>query len=88
MDSQNPLAEFRLECQNSLADALQKLFRKKQVARLSLEKPPNPEFGQLASSLCFELAKQLGEKPLALAKRLVETIDKSKFSLIEHVTAA
>jgi arginyl-tRNA synthetase len=88
MDSQNPLAEFRLECENRLADALNKLFPKKQVARLSLEKPPNPEFGQLASSLCFELAKQLGEKPLALAKRLVETLDKSKFSLIEHVTAA
>ncbi len=88
MDSQNPLAEFRLECENSLADALQKLFPKKQVARLSLEKPPNPEFGQLASSLCFELAKQLGKKPVTLAKRLVETLDKSKFSLIEHVTAA
>jgi len=88
MDSQNPLAEFRLECENSLADALQKLFPKKQVARLSLEKPPNPEFGQLASSLCFELAKQLGKKPVALAKRLVETLDKSKFSLIERVTAA
>lgn len=88
MDSQNPLAEFRLECQNSLGDALKKLFPKKQIAHLSLDKPPNPEFGQLASSLCFELAKQLGEKPLALAKRLVETLDKSKFSLIEHVTAA
>jgi arginyl-tRNA synthetase len=88
MDSQNPLAEFRLECQNSLADTLKKLFPNKQIARLSLDKPPNPEFGQLASSLCFELAKQLGEKPLALAKRLVETLDKSKFSLIDHVTAA
>ena len=88
MDSQNPLAEFRLECENSLADALQKLFPEKQIPRLSLDKPPNPEFGQLASSLCFELAKQLGEKPLTLAKRLVETLDKSKFSLIDHVTAA
>jgi len=88
MDSQNPLDEFRLECQNSLADTLQKLFPKKQIVRLALEKPPNPEFGQLASSLCFELAKQLGEKPRALAKRLVETLDQSKFSLIEHVTVA
>jgi len=88
MYSQNPLAEFRLECENSLGDALKKLFPKIQIARLSLQKPPNPEFGQLASSLCFELAKQLGEKPLALAKRLVKTLDKTKFSLIEHVTAA
>jgi arginyl-tRNA synthetase len=88
MVSQNPFTEFRLECQNSLEDALQKLFPEIQVARLSLEKPPSPEFGQLASSLCFELAKQLGEKPLVLAKRLVEALDKSKFSLIKHVTAA
>jgi arginyl-tRNA synthetase len=88
MGSQNPFTEFRLECQNSLEDALQKLFPKIQIARLSLEKPPSPEFGQLASSLCFELAKQLGEKPLVLVKRLVEALDKSKFSLIEHVTAA
>jgi arginyl-tRNA synthetase len=87
MNSQNPLAEFRLECQNTLAYALKKLPQK-QITHLSLQKPPNPEFGQLASSLCFELAKQIGEKPVALAKRLVEAIDKSKFSLIEHVTAA
>ena len=88
MVSENAFAEFRLECQNSLEDALQTLFPEIQIKRLSLEKPTNPEFGQLASSLCFELAKQLGEKSLALAKRLVKALDKSKFSLIEHVTAA
>jgi len=88
MISENPFAEFRLECQNSLGDALQKLFPEIQIARLALEKPPNPEFGQLASSLCFELAKQVSEKPPALAKRLIETLDWSKFSLIERVVAA
>jgi len=88
MVSENPFAQFRSECQNSLEGTLQKLFPKIKITRLSLEKPPSPEFGQLASSLCFELAKQLGEKPLVLAKRLVETLDKSGFSLIEHAAAA
>ena len=88
MFSENPFAEFRLECQNSLEGALQKLFPEPQITRLSLERPPNPEFGQLASSLCFELAKQLNKEPLTLAEGLVEALNKSKFSLIEHVDVA
>jgi len=88
MVSENPLAEFRLECENVLGEALKKVFPEFCVPRLTLERPPSPEFGQLASSLCFELAKQIGEKPLVLAERLVQAIDKSKFSLIEHVVAA
>jgi arginyl-tRNA synthetase len=88
MVSENPLAAFRSECKNSLAEALRKLFPKIQVTRAAMETPPSPEFGQLASSLCFELAKQVGEKPFALATHLVKTMDKSKFSLIERVAAA
>jgi arginyl-tRNA synthetase len=88
MVSENLFAVFRLECESVLEDAFKKLFPKIQVARLALERPPSPEFGQLASSLCFELAKQVGEKPLVLAERLVEALDKSKFSLVEHVAAA
>jgi arginyl-tRNA synthetase len=88
MVSENPFAQFRVECETVLGDALKKVFPEIQIANLALEKPPVPEFGQLASSLCFELAKQLGEKPLALAERLVETLGKSKFSLIERVVPA
>ena len=88
MVSENPFALFRVECETVLGDALKEVFPEIQIANLALEKPPVPEFGQLASSLCFELAKQLGEKPLALAERLVETLGKSKFSLIERVVPA
>lgn len=88
MVSENPFATFRSECKTSLENAFKKLFPKVQIPQLTLEKPPTPEFGQLASSLCFELAKQLGEKPFVLAKRLARAIDKSKFSLIERVVAA
>jgi arginyl-tRNA synthetase len=89
MLSENPFATFRLECEALLGNALQRLFPEISIASLALEKPPNPDFGQLASgSTCFELSKQISEKPLAIAQRVVKTIDKSKFSLIERVDAA
>jgi arginyl-tRNA synthetase len=88
MVSENPFAVFRLECKNALEDTLKKLFPKVEIARLTLEKPPSPDFGQLASSLCFELAKNVNEKPAVLAERIVEAMEKSKFSLIEHAASA
>jgi arginyl-tRNA synthetase len=86
--AENPFAVFRTECENSLASAFKNLFPEIQIRSLAIEKPPNPEFGQLASSLCFELAKKLEEKPLALAERLAKAVDSSKFSLITDVAAA
>jgi arginyl-tRNA synthetase len=88
MVSENPFAIFRSECRNALEDAIKKLFPKAEIAPLTLEKPPSPDFGQLASSLCFELAKSVKEKPAVLAERIVEAMDKSKFYLIERVVPA
>src|SRR3972149_8891961 len=88
MVSQNPFAEFRKECEAVLEKALKKTFPEVIVVDLELEKPPNIEFGQLASSLCFELAKQFAEKPIALAERVVKAVDKSKFSMIERIVPA
>ena len=85
---ENPFAAFRSECETSLAYALNKLLPEVQITDLTLEKPPNPEYGQLASSLCFELAKKVTQKPLDLAEHLVKAIDKSRFSLIEKVSSA
>jgi arginyl-tRNA synthetase len=88
MISENPFKEFRKECETTLANAIKKTLREIKVETLSLNKPPNPEFGQLASSLCFELAKKLNQKPNDLAAHLVKAVGKQKFSLIEKVTAA
>ena len=88
MVSTNPFAEFRSECESVLKDVLKKVFPELQVAPLSLERPPSLEFGQLASSLCFELAKQVGEKPLVLAERLIKAVDEPEFSLVDRVAAA
>jgi arginyl-tRNA synthetase len=87
MISENPFANFQKECESTLAHALKKALPEVKVETLSFNKPPNSEFGQLASSLCFELAKNLNQKPSDLAAYLVKAIDKQNFSQLEKVTA-
>lgn len=84
----NPYELFRQECQTAIAGALKKTLPDIEQPAISLKKTPNIEYGQLATSLCFELAKKLGVKPLALAQNLVASIDKSNFDLIEKVEPA
>jgi len=88
MVSDNPFAVFRLECEKVLRRAINKVFPEIQISSISLEKPPDLKFGQLASSLCFELAKKLGEIPFSVAKRLVENVDVTKSHLIERIVPA
>jgi arginyl-tRNA synthetase len=88
MHSENPFAEFQLECHIVLKTALEKLFPESKIEILTFEKPLVLKFGQLAFSFCFKLAKQIGEKPIVLANSLVENLDNSKFSLIERVVPA
>jgi arginyl-tRNA synthetase len=88
MISENPFNEFRKECETILAGALKKALPEVRVETLSFSKPPNPDFGQLASSLCFELAKKLHQKTGDLAAQLVKAVGKQRFSLLEKVTAA
>jgi arginyl-tRNA synthetase len=88
MVSQNPFDQFRIECQTVLANTLSKALPDTEQTNITLNKTPNIEYGQLASSLCFELAKKLCQKPLAIAQQLVDVMDKSCFDLIEKVTPA
>ncbi len=88
MISENPFAEFRKECETTLACALKKALPEVRVETLAFNKPPNTEFGQLASSLCFELSKKLNQKPSDLAAHIVKAVGKPKLSLLEKVTAA
>ncbi|MCL2288564.1 MAG: arginine--tRNA ligase [Candidatus Bathyarchaeota archaeon] len=85
---ENPFDLFRQECRAVLARALAKIFPEAQVSVINLSKTPNIELGQLASSLSFELAKKLNLKPGVVAEQLVLAIDKSRFNLIESVSAA
>ena len=88
MISENPLAELKKECEALLKEATGKLQMAELLKQFAFEKPPIWEFGQLATSACFELAKHVGEKPLALAQQLVKAMDKAKFQLVKEVSAA
>jgi arginyl-tRNA synthetase len=88
MVSQNPFDQFRQECQILLADALKKTLPEIKQPQITLNKTPNIELGQLASSLCFELAKKLNQKPLTIAQHLVAAIDSKGFDLVEKVVPA
>ena len=88
MVSPNPFDQFRMECRTALANALKKVLPEIQQPTITLNKTPNIDFGQLASSLCFELAKKLNQKPLVLAEQLVAAVDTSSFDLIEKVAPA
>ncbi len=88
MVSENPFDQFRKECQEALANALKTTLPEIKTPNIALNKTPNIEYGQLASSLCFELAKKLNQKPLDLAQHLVKAIDHSRYKLIEKVTTA
>jgi arginyl-tRNA synthetase len=88
MVSVNPFAEFRDECETALREALSRLYPQISIPQIMLESPPSPEFGELASSLCFELAKQIREKPIEMAEKVVQSIDASQFALIVSLKAA
>jgi len=88
MFAENPFEQFRSECQTVLAKALKKTLPEIKIPNIPLSKTPNIEYGQLASSLCFELAKKLNQKPLAVAEHLSAAIDSSSFNSIEKVSCA
>ena len=83
----NPFAEFRSACETVLGDALKRLFPKTE-ASFALESPPIAEFGELSSSVCFEIAKSMRKKPLEIAEQVVGAVDLSKSTLVKSVKAA
>jgi len=86
MVSVSPFAEFRESCHTALKNTLKRLFPKIPFS-IILESPPSPEFGELSSSICFELAKQTGKKPITVAKQVAKTVDLSPFPLVQAVKA-
>jgi len=88
MVSVNPFAEFRAECGTALEEALNRLLPQISIPSILFESPPSPEFGELASSVCFELAKKTEKKPREIAEQIVQIIGVSGFPLIQSVKAA
>jgi len=88
MVSVNPFKEFHAGCESALKDAIKQLYPTFSLPSVLLEIPPNLGFGELATSVCFELAKHAKKKPRAIAEELVQAIDVNGFPLVESVEVA
>jgi len=88
MLSENPFAEFRQQCTAALLQALNKKLPGIQIETFAFSKQANPEFGQLSSPLCFELAKKTHQKALTLAENLAKAVDQRNLRLIDKITSA
>lgn len=87
MPSNNPFGEFRNSCIEVLTGAFRQLFPNVPGSP-SFETPPNPQFGELSSSLSFELAKNLGKEPSEIAELIAGTIELSGAGLLKSVKTA
>ncbi len=91
----NPFGQFRRECENILKGAYSRLqnkagtvFPKIDLAS-TLEDPPNEEYGHLASSLSFELARIQKTKPMTVASQIADEAHNGEpFALVESIKAA
>jgi len=87
--SASPFGEFRSQCGTLLRSVMRETFPDAKVPSVSLDLPPSPEFGELSSSVCFEMAKQLKIDPLEIAKKIekIAEAEKPSFPLIRSVKA-
>ncbi len=94
-EDSNPFGVFRLQCEAALRNgylSLQKTSAK-DYPDLDLgstfESPPDPGFGQLASSVCFELSRVQKTRPFNIAKELATASSQlEQFPLVQSVEAA
>ncbi len=82
----NPFGSFRAECESKLRRALTKMLPGIPVPTY-LDAPPDPRFGELASSVCFELGKRLGRNPQELAVGFAHDLSLMERELIAEVEA-
>lgn len=89
LTSTNPFGEFRNQCTALLRSAIGKAFPDAEIPSFALDLPPTPQFGELSSSICFEMAKRLRTKPLEIAKRIEKAAqaETSSFPIIEWAKA-
>lgn len=88
MVSSNPFGDFRHECQKALMTSVGQLYPSSSIESFQLDIPPDPEFGELASTLPFELGRTLRIQPEELAAQIADGIQAREFLLMSTVKTA
>jgi len=81
----NPIGVFREQCERILIEGLDKAFPGSEKPAIVLSYPPSRDFGDLSSSVCFQLSKELKSNPNRLAETLVSSLLVTSSSLISSV---
>ncbi len=85
---ENPFGAFKKECEEALLKALSQTYPEFKPPKFLVEPPSSPQYGDLASTVCFELAKAVNVNPVEAAQSLVNQLLKEPFRLISDVEAA
>jgi len=86
--STNPFGDFRKNCEKALQKSFDKLYPSLAIDSFMLDAPSNPEFGELASAVLFEMGKKMKEQPRKIAEKIVADIKVKDFPLIRDVRVA
>jgi arginyl-tRNA synthetase len=82
----NPFGEFKRQSEKTLRKTIKKLYNIDfKNIQSNLKIPPSKEFGDLASTISFEISKRLEIKPFEVASNIAERIDLSDANLIKSV---
>lgn len=71
----NPWKEFKKDVLKSLKLALNKLDWPSRELKETLEEPPESTLGDMATTICFELPKELNKPPSEIAEELSNKVD-------------
>ncbi len=88
MVSSNPFGDFREGCERALKTSFINFYPSVAVESFLLSVPSNPDFGELTSTVFFELGKKLKRKPQELAKNVASAIKLKDFPLISKIEVA
>lgn len=73
--TKNAWNRFKSNVEKALEEAFEELEWPQEGVTNSLEEPPDTSFGDLASTICFELPKKLKKSPQELSEKLAENVE-------------
>ncbi|MBS7619353.1 arginine--tRNA ligase [Candidatus Bathyarchaeota archaeon] len=84
---ENPLGLLKMECLELVKGSLRRIYPEVQLFDVKFSQPPNPEMGELSSSVSFQLASKIRANPVDIASRIVEESTIPSDGLVSRVEA-
>src|SRR4030042_2810704 len=73
----HPLAQLKQECLTQLNEATNKIFPGLDMSDPKFGQPPSSNMGEVSSAICYQLSRQLKQKPSDIADNIVAYIKPS-----------